>query len=189
VDSISASRSDPLSNRFVGQSVDRYEEGERHPMDHQRIDTKDLFGGTRDNKQFGGDAYSKKRFTGNKRFGGDKQYTPQGFQFMKDREMGRKEAIAASQKFGERDKLANEGSKGWFGRNKTVTPDRADAEGERIEMRTLPGTTGAQRSHNETKLPIQRPQGYDGKGFSFEDLKDAMGRGEVGRTSVMPAEG
>ena len=188
VESISASRSDPLSKRFVGQSLDKWEDGEQHSMDRQRIDTTDLFGGSRSNQQFGGDAYRKKRFNGNKRFTGNKDYKPEGYQFVKDREMARKEAIAASQTFGERDKRANEGRKSWFGRDKAVTPERANAEGKSFETRVLPGTTGAQRAHNETELDIHRPQGRDGKGLSFDDLKEALGRGDVNRTTVMPVD-
>lgn len=190
VESRGASQTDPLARRFVGQSLDRWADGERHAMDHQRIDTKDLFGGTRDNKQFGGDSYNKKSFNGNTRFRGNKQYTPQGYQFVRDREMARKEALAASQKFGERDKVANEGRKSWFGRDKTVARDRADAEGQRYDTAALPGTTGAARDHNETPLNVYQMPGRGGGAnqLSLEDLQDLLGRGEVNRTSVVPLE-
>ena len=105
-----------------------------------------------------------------------------------DREMARKEALAASKTFGQRDKVAGETKKGWFGRDKAVSRDRAADEGQSYDTRTLPGTTGANRYHNETVMDVHSPQGRDGKGFSLDDLKEAMGRGEVGRTSVAPVE-
>lgn len=159
-------------------------------MDKRRVETTDLFGGTRSNQQFGGESVGKKKYAGNTRFRGDKEYTREGYQFLKDREMAREAAAAAGQKFGERDKLAGESRKSWFGRDKTVARDRSGDADKSFDTRALPGTTGSDRVHNETVIGIQNPAGRDGDGgtLSMDQLRDMMGRGELGSSRVAPLE-
>jgi hypothetical protein len=155
-------------------------------MDQARINTTDLFGGTRDNKQFGGNQAENKRFAGNTMFRGNKQYEPNRYQFLSDREMARKEALAASETFGDRNKVAGEAKRGWFGRDKRFGSKSANEAGENYSTNTLRETEGTARQHDETPLPIVDPPGRNGSGLSLSDLREMLGRGEGTETIHVP---
>ena len=57
--------SDPLSDRFIGSSVSKYESGVIHSMDTKRTTTKKIFGGNQQNSFFAG-RYNKKSFNSGK---------------------------------------------------------------------------------------------------------------------------
>jgi hypothetical protein len=144
-----------------------------HSMDRQRIDTTNLFGGTRDNKQFGNTGFGAKKFTGNKVFAGNEEYQRDGFQFAKDREMARKEALAASQKFSDRDKTA--GTKRWFGRDKSADTGRA------VDRTLLTEADDAQRAPRQQQLDSANVKGADTADYldnqlSLHQLRDMLGR-------------
>ena len=175
--------SDPLSQRFIGQSVDRWNKGEQHSMDRQRIDTKDLFGGTRGNDQFGKKEYGKKKF-GRKAFATNKEYQSPDYQFIRDREMAREEAAVASERFHGAEQTANEGRKRWFGRKKDVSRDTAyeagriaDDGGRSIDREGYRDAAASQDLNRKKDLDIVNPAGSEAapKVMSIQDIKQLIG--------------
>ncbi len=154
-------------------------------MDRQRIDTKDLFGGTRGNDQFGKKEYGRKKF-GRKAFAGNKEYRSPDYQFIRDREVAREEAAAAGERFYGAEETANEGRRKWFGREKVVSGNAAyeagraanDRGGESIYREGYRDAEASQDLNRRKDLDIVNPRGSEAapKSMSIQDVKHLLGK-------------
>ena len=185
VESRGINQSDPLAERFVGQSVERWNNGEQHSMDRQRIDTGDLWGGDRGNNQFGGREYGRKEF-GRKMFGKTEQYKSPQYHFIEEREVAHEEAAAASSGYYAGDREAGEGKRRWFWQKKGVSREAAyeaerlapEAGGRPVDRPGLREAEASQEQNRDSDLNIVNPAGHRAAPpeMSIQDVKTMLGR-------------
>ncbi len=170
---------DKLTERFVGQSMEKWNDGERHAMDRQRTSPERIFGGKRDNSQFGGEDYGTKKFRGSgEKFSGNKRYEPDTYQFVRDRELAREAAAAAGKQYGDAGAEAPESRRGWFGRDKSVATKSAYGSDKKVASTPLAEAERAQELNRERGLDIVNPSGseYAPKELSIDEVRKILGR-------------
>ena len=169
--------SDPLSDRFIGSSVSKYESGKRHSMDSQRTTTKKIFGGTHNNSMFGGN-YDKKTFQGNKKSTiTDNQFNPGNYYFAKKRSLSRKASNLSEDQFSLSQKRANEGTKNWFGQSKSFKKTGFLGAKKKISRKPLKAALDAQEKNRNTDLEIISSPGIERspQGMSLDDVRKLLG--------------
>ena len=136
--------SDPLSDRFIGSSVSKYESGVRHSMDTKRTTTKKIFGGNQQNSFFSG-RYNKKSFNSEKinNYSND-QFNPGDYYFAQKRETKTNQALITKRRSSVADKKAREGIGSWFSKGKKL--DKNDYSGSKklISTSSFQGAVEAQ---------------------------------------------
>ena len=169
--------SDPLSDRFIGSSVSKYESGTRHFMDSQRTTTKKIFGGTHNNSMFGG-TYDKKLFQGNKKSSlTNNQFNPGNYYFAKKRSLSRKTSNLSDDQFSLSQKKANEGTKNWFGQSKGFKKTSFLGAKKKISRKPLKAAVDAQEKNRNTNLEIISSPGIERspQGMSIDDVRKLFG--------------
>lgn len=170
--------SDRFTERFVGQSVDRWEDGQQHEMDRKRTSPAKIFGGKHGNEQFGGREFSTKKFGDKRKFSGQKKYAPDTYQFVRDREVAREAAASAGKVYGDAGEAANEGGKRWFGRDKSIVKKAAYGGDKTVERRSYRAAQAAQGANRESRADILNPRGSgsEPKELSIGEVKDMLRR-------------
>ena len=169
--------SDPLSDRFIGTSVSKYESGKRHSMDNKRTSAKKIFGGTHNNSMFGG-TYDKKKFQGNKKSSlTNNKFNPGNYYFAQKRSLSRKESTLSDDKFSLSQKRADEGSKNWFGQGKGFKKSSFSGAKRKIFRKPLKEALDAQERNRNTDLEIIRSPGIERspQGMSIDDVRKLLG--------------
>ena len=169
--------SDPLSDRFIGSSVSKYESGARHSMDNRRTTTKKIFGGTQENLLFGG-KYKKKMFQGSKKSSyANNQFDPDNYYFARPRERKNEKALIANNQFDKSNKKANEGSRNWLGRRKKVKTQRYQDSKKLVPSRTFQQAVDDNGKNINNKLEIINRPGTQNapQGMSIDDVKRLLG--------------
>ncbi|MBT7983182.1 MAG: hypothetical protein HN584_11500 [Akkermansiaceae bacterium] len=169
--------SDPLSDRFIGSSVSKYESGTRHSMDSQRTTTKKIFGGKHNNSMFGG-TYDKKKFQGNKKSSlTDDQFNSGNYYFAKKRSLSRKTSNLSDDQYSLSQKKANEGAKNWFGQSKGFKKTGFLGAKKKITRKPLKAALDAQEKNRNTDLEIISSPGIERspQGMSIDDVRKLLG--------------
>ncbi len=169
--------SDPLSDRFIGSSVSKYESGTRHSMDSQRTTTKKIFGGKHNNSMFGG-TYDKKKFQGNKKSSlTDDQFNSGNYYFAKKRSLSRKTSNLSDDQYSLSQKRANEGAKNWFGQSKGFKKTGFLGAKKKITRKPLKAPLDAQEKNRNTDLEIISSPGIERspQGMSIDDVRKLLG--------------
>ena len=169
--------SDPLSDRFIGSSVSKYESGTRHSMDSQRTTTKKIFGGKHNNSMFGG-TYDKKKFQGNKKSSlTDDQFNSGNYYFAKKRSLSRKTSNLSDDQYSLSQKKANEGAKNWFGQSKGFKKTGFLGAKKKISRKPLKAALDAQEKNRNTDLEIISSPGIERspQGMSIDDVRKLLG--------------
>ena len=169
--------SDPLSDRFIGSSVSKYESGTRHSMDSQRTTTKKIFGGKHNNSMFGG-TYDKKKFQGNKKSSlTDDQFNSGNYYFAKKRSLNRKISNLSDDQYSLSQKKANEGAKNWFGQSKGFKKTGFLGAKKKITRKPLKAALDAQEKNRNTDLEIISSPGIERspQGMSIDDVRKLLG--------------
>jgi hypothetical protein len=170
---------DRLTERFVGQSVERWDSGEQHEMDRKRTSPEKVFGGKHENAAFGRDGkYGAKKFGGTRNYAGKKGYNPDSYQFVRDREMAREAAAGAGKKYGDGGQKANDGRKKWFGRDKSVASETAYGSDKSVERSPFGTAQKAQGEKRESSIEILNPRGTNSspKELSIGEVKKMLTR-------------
>lgn len=169
---------DRLTERFVGQSVDRWENREQHSMDRKRTSPEEVFGGKHDNQDFGRGEYGKKKFGGTRNYAGKTGYNPNSYQFVRDREMAGEAAAAAGKQYGGGGQKANDGRKRWFGRDKSVAGETAYGSDKSYGSSPFSTAQNAQGENRESSIEILNPGGTDSvpKELSIGEVKKMLQR-------------
>ena len=169
--------SDPLTDRFIGSSVSKYESGARHSMDNRRTTTKKIFGGTQENLLFGG-KYKKKMFQGsNKSSYSNNQFDPDDYYFARSRERKKEQALVADNQFNQSNKKASEGLKNWFGRRKKVKTQSYQDSKKLVPSKTFQQAVddNGKNINNELEI-INRPGTQNApQGMSIDDVRRLLG--------------
>ena len=169
--------SDPLSDRFIGSSVSKYESGTQHSMDRQRTTTKKIFGGKHNNSMFGG-TYDKKKFNGNKNSSlADNEFNSGNYYFAKRRSMNRKASNLSDDQSLLSGKRANEGTKNWFGQSKDYKKTGFLGAKKTIFRKPLKAALDAQEKNRNTDLEIISSPGNERypEGMSIDDVRKLLG--------------
>ena len=169
--------SDPLSDRFIGSSVSKYESGVRHSMDGKRTTTKKIFGGNQQNLLFGG-KYNKKSFQGaRKNNSSNNQFNPDDYYFAKQRQTTKNQSLLFNKELSDRNKTANEGFKSWFSRGKKVKKNTYSNSKKLISSNAFKQATDAQEKNRNTELEIINPSGTENapQGMSIDDIRKLLG--------------
>ncbi len=150
-------------------------EGNRGAGDGER-----LFGSSRENPTFGrGGDVASKRFAGNKAFAGTKEFETPGYQFMRDRELARKEAAAAAGRYEGAGEAAGEAGRRWFGRRPSVDTKTAPGTDRRaVDNTEIAETAEAHARSRPGDDQMLNPDGTDGapQPLTIEQMRKMMGR-------------
>ena len=169
--------SDPLSDRFIGSSVSKYESGVRHSMDTKRTTTKKIFGGNQQNSFFSG-RYNKKSFNNGKsnNYSND-QFNPGDYYFAQKRETKTNQALFTKRRSSDADKKAREGIGSWFSKGKKL--DKNDYRGSKklISTSSFQSAVEAQDKNRSLGPDIINRAGTENapQGMSIEDVKRLLG--------------
>ena len=168
--------SDPLSDRFIGSSVSKYESGVRHSMDGKRTTTKKIFGGNQQNLIFGG-KYNKKSFKGMKKSNySNNQFNPDDYYFAKQRQTKKNQSLLFNKELTNRNKTANEGFKNWFLRGKKIKNTYSNSK-KMVSSNAFKQAVDAQEKNRNTELEIINPSGTENapQGMSIDDVRKLLG--------------
>jgi len=170
--------SDRLSERFVGQSVDRWEDGQQHEMDRKRTSPGKVFGRKHGNEQFGDRQFGTKKFGGNRAFSGNRKYDPDTYHFVRAREMAREEAASAGKPYRAAGQTAPEGGQRWFGRDKSVAKKAAYGSDKVVEHSGYRAAQDAQGDSRQSNVDILNPRGSgsEPKELSIDEVKKMLKR-------------
>ena len=169
--------SDPLSDRFIGSSVSKYESGVRHSMDGKRTTTKKIFGGNQQNPLFGG-KYNKKSFQGARKSNySNNQFNPDDYYFAKQRQTTRNPSLLSNKELSDRNKTANERfKKNWFSRGKRVKKNAYSDSKKMVSSNAFKQAVDAQEKNRKTELEIINPSGTENapQGMSIDDVRKLL---------------
>ena len=170
--------SDPLTRRFVGGSVEKWESDKSHAMGQRHTTAGKLFGGTGQNKQFGGDFGVKQSGVSGRKFFGRKAYKTGNYPAI-DLWHGNDKASGVARKrfLGGKDS-APEGKRKWFGRNRTVDRKSADESGKWLPRKMWRGVGDAPEGKRTVKAEIVNPSGSSGAPgeLSIDEIRGILGR-------------
>lgn len=170
--------SDPLTRRFVGGSVERWESGKSHAMGQRHTTAGKLFGGTGQNKQFGGDYGVKESGVSGRKFFGSKAYKTGNYRAI-DQWYGADKASGVARKrfLGGKDS-APEGKRKWFGRNRQVSPKSAGESGKWLQRKMWRGVGDAPEGKRKVEAQIVNPSGSFGAPgeLSIDEVRGILGR-------------
>ncbi len=170
--------SDPLTKRFVGGSVERWESGKTHAMGSKHTSVGKIFGGTGKNMQFGGNYRSKQNTASGRTFSGSKPYKTGSYRSIEKWSGAKKSSTAAGKKFQGGGNKAHEGQKKWFGGNRKVSPRSAREGGKWLPLKLWRGVRDAPDANREVKAEVVNPDGSPGAPghLSIEDVRGILGR-------------
>jgi len=170
--------SDPLTRRFVGGSVERWESGKSHAMGQRHTTAGKLFGGTGQNKQFGGDYGTKGFGASGRKFSANNAYKTDNYRSI-DQWYGADKASGVARKsfLGGKDS-APEGKRKWFGRNRTVDGKSAGESGKWLQRRMWRGASDAPEGKRRVEVEIVNPSGSSAAPgeLSIEEVRGILGR-------------
>lgn len=170
--------SDPLSKRFVGGSVKRWESGQVHAMGKKHTSVGKLFGGTGKNRQFGGNYQAKQYGASERKSSGSKPYRTGSYRSIDKWYGADKSSAAAGKRFlGSRDS-ADEGKKRWFGSNRQVIPKSAREGGKWLQRKMWRGVVDAPEGKRSVEAGIVNPSGSPAAPgqFSIEEVRGILER-------------
>lgn len=169
--------SDPLSDRFIGSSVSKYESGVRHSMDNKRTTTKKIFGGNQQNSFFAG-RYNKKSFNdGKTNYYSHDQLNPGDYYFAQKRETKTNQALFTKGRSSVTDKKAREGIRGWLFKGKKLDKSDYSDSKKLISTSTFQSAVEAQDKNRSSGPDIINRAGTENapQGMSIEDVKRLLG--------------
>ena len=170
--------SDPLTKRFVGGSVERWESGTTHAMGQKYTSPGKIFGGTGENIQFGGDYRVKQDAASSRTFSGSKPYRTGRYRSIENWYDAEKSSSAAGKNFQSSVNKAHEEKKKWFGRNRKVTPGSAREGRKWLPMKLWRGSRDALEGDRKIEVEVINPAGSPGApgNLSIEDVRGILGR-------------
>ena len=170
--------SDPLTKRFVGGSVERWESGQAHAMGEKQTSAGRLFGGTGKNSQFGGNYRTRKDSASDRKFSGSKPYRTGNYRSIDKWYGADKSSAAAGKRFSGGGDSAGEGRRKWFGSNRQVVPKSAREGGKLLPLKMWRGVTNAPEGKRRVKAEIVNPAGRPGAPgqLSIEEVRGILER-------------
>ncbi len=170
--------SDPLTKRFVGGSVERWESGTTHAMGQKYTSPGKIFGGTGENMQFGGDYRAKQHAASSRTFSGSKPYRTGRYRSIENWYGAEKSSGDAGKNFQSGSNKAQEGKKKWFGGNRKVTPGSAREGGKWLPLKLWRGSRDALEGDRKIEVEVINPAGSPGApgNLSIEDVRGILGR-------------
>ena len=170
--------SDPLTRRFVGGSVEKWESGKSHAMGQQHTTAGKLFGGTGQNKQFGGDYRVKESGAAGKIFSGGKAYKAGNYRAIAPWHGADKASGDARKRFLSGKDSVPEGKRKWFGRNRTVDRKSAQESGKWLQRKMWRGAGEAPEGKRKVEVEIINPSGSSGAPgeLSIDEVRGILGR-------------
>ena len=151
--------SDPLTRRFVGGSVERWESGKAHAMGQKQTSAGKLFGGTGKNTQFGGNYRARKYGESGRKFSGSKPYKTGSYRSIDKWYGADKSSAAAGKKFLRSGDSAGEAKRKWFGSNRQVVPRSARESGKWLQRKMWGGVGDAPEGKRSVEVEVVNPSG------------------------------
>ncbi|MCP4847422.1 MAG: hypothetical protein GY899_05680 [Verrucomicrobiaceae bacterium] len=170
--------SDPLTRRFVGGSVERWESGKAHAMGQKQTSAGKLFGGTGENIQFGGNYRAKEYGGSEKKFSGSKAFKTGNYRSTNQWRGADKSAAAAKKKFLGSKASAGEGKRKWFGSNRQVVPKSAREGGKRLQLKMWRGVIDAPEGKRSVEIERVKPSASSSAAgqLSIEEVRGILER-------------
>jgi hypothetical protein len=170
--------SDPLTRRFVGGSVEKWESGKSHAMGQQHTTAGKLFGGTGQNKQFGGDLGVKEFGAAGRKFSGGKAYKTGNYGSITPWHGADKASGVARKRFLSGKDSVPEGKRKWFGRNRKVNQESAGESGKWLQRKMWRGAGDVPEGKRKVEVKIVNPSGSSGAPgeLSIDEIRGILGR-------------